>query len=87
MARFAAEAPTGVAVQALEVLVRTALFKPATALVGDLLQGAANRIDAQYQSKPGEERKGRKPLQVQCLFGTFELQRDYYYHPGKKAGH
>src|SRR2546430_12555313 len=21
------------------------------------------------------------------LFGTFKLQRDYYYHPGKKAGH
>src|SRR5436190_46292 len=83
--RIAAEAPTGVAVQALEVLVRTALFKPATALVGDLLQGAANRIDAQYQSKPGEVRKGREPLQVQCLFGTFKLQRDYYYHPGKKA--
>jgi hypothetical protein len=56
-------------------------------LVGDLLQGAANRIDAQYQSKPGEERKGREPLQVQCLFGTFLLQRDYYYHPGKKQGH
>ena len=87
MARFAAEAPTGVAVQELEVLVRTALFKPATALVGDLLQGAANRIDAQYQSKPGEARKGREPLQVQCLFGTFKLQRDYYYHSGKKAGH
>src|SRR5438034_985931 len=60
---------------------------PAAALVGDLLQGAANRIDAQYQSKPGEVRKGREPLQVQCLFGTFKLQRDYYYHPGKKAGH
>jgi len=87
MARFAAAPPTGVAVQELEVLVRTALFKPATTLVGELLQGAANRIDAQYQAKPGEARKGREPLQVQCLFGTFELQRDYYYHPGKKAGH
>ena len=71
MARFAAAAPTGVAVQELEVLVRTALFKPAAALIGDLLQGAADRVDAQYQSKPGEERKGREPLQVQCLFGTF----------------
>jgi hypothetical protein len=87
MARFAAEPPTGAAVQELEVLVRTALFKPAAVLVGSLLQGAANRIDAQYQSKPGEERKGREPLQVQCLFGTFELQRDYYHHPGKKTGH
>jgi len=87
MARFSSQMPTGAAVQELEVLVRTALFKPAAAMVGCLLQGAADRIDAHYQSKPGEERKGRESLQVQCLFGTFELQRDYYYHPGKKSGH
>lgn len=83
MARFASATPTGTAVQELEGLVRTALFKPAAALVGGLLQGAADRVDAQYQPQPGEERKGRESLQVQCLFGTFTLQRDYYYHPGK----
>lgn len=87
MARFASEPPTGTAVQALEVLVRTALFKPAAALIGYLLQGAADRTDSQYQPKPGEDRKGRESLQVQCLFGTFKLQRDYYHHPGKKSGH
>jgi len=87
MARFSSEAPTGAAVQELEVLVRTALFKPATAIIGCLLQGASDRIDSQYQPKPGEERKGREAIQVQCLFGTFELQRDYYYHPGKNSGH
>ena len=87
MARFAAETPTGTAVQALEVLVRTALFKPAAALIGHLLQAAADRIDAQYHPKPGEVRKGREPLQVQCLFGTFPLQRDCYHHPGKHSGH
>jgi hypothetical protein len=87
MARFSSEAPTGAAVQELEVLVRTALFKPATAIIRCLLQGAADRIDSQYQPKPGEERKGREAIQVQCLFGTFELQRDYYYHPGKNCGH
>ena len=87
MARFSSETPTGAAVQELEVLVRTAFFKPAAALVGCLLQGAAERIDSQYQPKPGEECKGRESLQVQCLFGTFEIQRDYYYHPGKKSGH
>lgn len=87
MARFASETPTGEAVQALEGLVRTALFKPAAALIGHLLQGAVDRTDSQYQPKPGEKRKGREPLQVQCLFGTFKLQRDYYHHPGKKSGH
>lgn len=87
MARFSAQSPTGTAVQELEGLIRTALFKPAAALVGSLLQGAADRIDSGYQAKPGEQRKGRESLHVQCLFGTFELQRDYYYHPGKKSGH
>jgi len=79
--------PTGVLVQQLEVLVRTAIFKPANALVGHLLQGAADRIDAAYQPKPGEVYKGREACQVQGLFGCFPLERDYYYHPGKKQGH
>lgn len=87
MARFASQAPTGAVVQELEVLVRTALFKPAAAIVGWLLQQAADRIDSQYQPKAGQERKGRETLQVQCLFGTFQLSRDYYYHAGKKSGH
>ena len=87
MARFASQAPTGAVVQELEVLVRTALFKPAAAIVGCLLQQAADRIDSQYQPKAGQERKGRETLQVQCLFGTFQLSRDYYYHAGKKSGH
>lgn len=81
MTRFSAEAPTGTAVQELEGLVRAALFKPAASIVGNLLQGAADKIDRQCQAKPGEEYKGRETIQVQCLFGTFPLVRDYYYHP------
>ena len=69
------------------MLVRTAVFKSASALVGMLLQQAADRIDAAYPPKPGEQRKGREILQVQCLFGTFPVQRDYYHHPGKRQGH
>jgi hypothetical protein len=87
MAWFAAADPHGVAVQQLEVLVRTAIFKPANALVGLLLQAAADRVDAAYQTRPGEVRKGRAALQVQGLFGSFELRRDYYYHAGKQQGH
>jgi hypothetical protein len=48
MRRFEAQESNGVAVQQLEVLVRTAIFKPASALVEALLQGAA------YQPKPGQ---------------------------------
>ena len=87
MAHFQSHAPQGQRVQELELLVRTALFKSASALVGVLLQQAAERSDAAYQPKPGEQRKGRETLQVQCLFGTFPLARDYYYHPGILQGH
>jgi hypothetical protein len=87
MAQFQAQAPTGGDVQQLEGLVRTALFKPASALVGFLLQGAADRIDAAYQPPPGQVRKGRETRQVQGLFGSFTLERDYYHHAGKQQGH
>lgn len=87
MARFAAQEPTGVAVQQLEKLVRTAVFKSANQVVGCLLQGAADRIDAAYQPKPGQQRKGRVQIIVPCIFGCFPFQRDYYYHETKKQGH
>lgn len=87
MAQFASQAPSGQAVQQLEILVRAAIFKPAADLVAFLLQEAIDRIDAAYQAKPGEHSKGRQGLEVQCLFGSFALARDYYYHPGRQAGH
>lgn len=87
MTGFQAAEPTGLAVQQLEVLVRTALFKPANALIASLLQSAADRIDASYQSKPGEQRKGRVTISVSGIFGSFAMERDYYYHPGKNIGH
>jgi len=52
-----------------------------------LLQGAADRIDATYQPKPGELRKSRDRLQVQGIFGSFALQRHYYYDAAKQQGH
>ncbi len=87
MARFQSEKPHGVAVQQLEVLLRTAIFKPANQVIGYLLQNAADQVDAAYQPKPGEERKGRVEAGVGCIFGAWKLQRDYYYHAGKKQGH
>jgi len=87
MARFQAAAPNGLAVQQLEFLVRTAIFKPANQLMAFVLQAAADQIDAVYQPKPGQHRKGRETIHVEGIFGSFPLQRDYYYHPGKKQGH
>lgn len=87
MARFQAAEPTGTGTQQVELLVRAALSGPANALVGYLLQHAADRSDTAYPPPPGWHCKGRETRQVQGLFGTFPLTRDYYYHPGKGEGH
>ncbi len=87
MARFRAPELNGLAVQELEVLVRTAVFKSANALVGFLLQEAADRIDADYQAKAGQRYKGRAKLRVEGMFGALVLERDYYHHEGRKQGH
>lgn len=73
--------------QELEVLLRAAVFKSTSALIADLLQKAADRIDASYQPKPKEQFKGRVSTSVACIFGSFRLERAYYYHPGRKEGH
>ena len=87
MIGFEAGTPDGSAVQQLELLLRAAIFKPANAVVAFLLQAAADRVDAAYQPQPGQQCKGREGITVDGIFGSFPLQRDYYYHPGKQAGH
>ena len=87
IARFQADEPNGVAVQQLEVLVRTAVFKSANLLVGWLLQRAAEQIDDAYQPKPGQHFKGQISTQIEGMFGSFPLARAYYYQEGKRQGH
>jgi len=87
MARFQGAPPDGQTVLQLEGLVRTALFKSASQLVGYLLQWAADQIDTTYHPKAGQQRKGRQSVSVDCIFGAFPLERDYYYHEGKRLGH
>ena len=79
MTQFLAQPASGEAVLQIEGLVRTAVFKQASAIVAYLLQAAADRIDAAYRPSPGQWRKGRESIEVQCLFGVFTLERDYYY--------
>jgi hypothetical protein len=89
MTRFLATDPGQLAVQELdlEVLLRAAVFQSTNALMGHLFQKLADRIAAAYQPKPGFVRKGRAPLTVDCLFGSFIIRRDYYYHAAKGLGH
>ena len=73
--------------RALEMLLRLAVFKPAAELVRHLFQERADAIDGAYQPKAGWHRKGRQSLQVQCIFGSFALTRDYYHNPREGRGH
>ena len=79
MTQFLAQPATGPSVLQVEGLIRTAIFKQATAIAAYLLQAAADRIDLDYRPAAGQRRKGRESIQVQCLFGVFALERDYYY--------
>ena len=89
MGRFLATDPSQLAVQGLdlEVLLRAAVFKSTNQLMAYLFQKLADRIDAAYQPKPGFVCKGRVEITIDCIFGSFRLQRDYYYHEGKQVGH
>src|SRR5258708_16507383 len=87
MGWFEGQPAEGDRVLKLEILVRTAVFKSASALVGVLLQQAADRMDAHYQPQPGEQKQDRQTLQVQGLFGCFAIERNYYYAPDRQWGH
>jgi hypothetical protein len=87
ISRFESQESHGNAVAQLEILVRTAVFKSAHALVGWLLQQAADRVGAPCQPDARQTRKGRETIGVQGIFGHFQLQRDYYCHEGKDQGH
>ena len=85
--RLRGEPVHGTNVQQWELLVREAVFKTATEVVGFLFQQAADRIDGAYQPKAAEHYKGRMRLQTQGIFGSFEIGRDYYFDPQKGQGH
>lgn len=69
------------------MLLRLAFFKSARELFERLLQDCVDRIDAQYQPKPGMHRKERMPVALQTIFGPCQLTRDYYYLPAENRGH
>jgi len=60
IATFGNKSPKGSDVAELEVLVRTAIFKPANDLVGMLLQKAANGIDAALYPQTGRGVQGAR---------------------------
>jgi hypothetical protein len=86
MDQFLSQPVSGESVAGIEGLIRAALFQTGTNIVGYLLQTIADRIDNDYRAQQGETFKGRESIDVQCLFGSFPLNRDYYYSPSR-GGH
>jgi hypothetical protein len=70
-----------------EFLLRAALFSAALPIAARYYQQAADRADAAYQPKPGQQRKDRVRRRVQGVFGCLEIERDYYYCPETGEGH
>ena len=69
------------------MLLRLAFFQSARELFERLLQESVDRIDAQYQAKPGMHYKERRPVTIQSIFGSCRLTRDCYYLPAENCGH
>jgi len=66
IARYEAHAAHGTVVAELELLERTAVFKSANALVGQLLQQTVERIDNAYQPKAGASRTRKATVSSGC---------------------
>ena len=69
------------------MLLRLAFFQSARELFERLLQESIDRVDAQYQARPGMHYKERRPVTIQSIFGACRLTRDCYYLPSKNRGH
>ncbi len=69
----------------METAFRSLLMQSARQIFGPLLQQRVDQIDADYQARPHLRRHGRRPLQVDTLWGTVRIVRDYY--QGPQGGH
>ena len=64
---------------------REALLAVGRQLFGPLLQERVDQIDAQFQPRPDQRLIGRRPLEIDTLFGAVSVRRDYYLGAG--GGH
>lgn len=74
-------------VATLERTLRAAVFQQSNQVLEWVLQQAVDGLDMAYQPRPDEVWKGRMKRQVDGLFGSFTITRDYYHNPATKTGH
>lgn len=63
----------------LEIQLRALLLKSGARLLEPVIQALADQCDASFQPAPAQRFAGRRPLQIQGLFGLMQITRDYYF--------
>ena len=76
--RFLNQAPQKQKLGELEIQLRELLLQSGAVLLQPVLQALADQFDASFQPRPTQRFAGRKPLQIQGLFGWTPITRDYY---------
>jgi hypothetical protein len=65
--------------QELEVNVRQLLLKAGAQLLQPVVQLLVDQYDGAFEPGPRQRFAGRRPLQIQGLFGWMQINRDYYF--------
>lgn len=76
--RFLNQAPEKQKLSELEIKLRELLLQSGAQLLQPVLQALADQFDASFQPRPTQRYAGRKPFQIQGLFGLMPIVRDYY---------
>jgi hypothetical protein len=77
--RFLNQAPQEQKFSELEIKLRDLLLKSGAQLLEPVVQALADQFDASFQAAPTQRFAGRRPLQIQGLFGLMQMTRDYYF--------
>jgi len=63
----------------LELKIRDLLLQAGTKLLEPVVQFLADQFDASFEPGPSMRWVERRPLGIQGLFGSMQIQRDYYF--------
>lgn len=63
----------------LEFKLRELLLKAGSQILEPVVQALVDQFDASFQCGPKQKFFGRRPLQIDGLFGPMQIARDYYF--------
>lgn len=63
----------------LEIKLRELLLKAGSQVLEPVVQALVDQFDASFQCGSGQKFFGRRPLQIEGLFGPMQIARDYYF--------